>query len=148
MDALALLCTLHADGPVTLKRLRRAECSTLEAVIGLDVERLSAILGSTDAGARRFQREARSLATRVGEGILDRAQLAGGAALGIGRGSGLAYPRVARWRSRARRLAPTGRAAPARAAPAARETRPRAANDDTFSRSERATPPPEPLVRI
>ena len=76
-------------------------------------------------------------------GVSDLAQLGACDALVIARASRLAYTRVARWRSLARRLAPV-----ARSAPAAREARPRVANDDTFSRSERPTPPPEPLVRI
>ena len=33
MDALALLCTLHADGPTTLKRLRRSGCEDLSSLV-------------------------------------------------------------------------------------------------------------------
>ncbi len=32
MDTLALLCNLHADGPATLQRLRRAGCESLAAL--------------------------------------------------------------------------------------------------------------------
>ncbi|MEO2236906.1 MAG: hypothetical protein ABGW95_01485, partial [Candidatus Poseidoniia archaeon] len=40
MDALALLCTLHADGPATLKRLRRAGCTSLERLDAFEPEEL------------------------------------------------------------------------------------------------------------
>jgi hypothetical protein len=66
MDALALLCTLYAEGPVTLARLRQADCATIERVIAMDANRLAAILPGTEATARRFQREARNLIDRLG----------------------------------------------------------------------------------
>lgn len=70
MDAMALLCTLHADGPATLKRLRQSGCTTLEALATLDAERVAAILASTPASARRLQREAESLRARLsGDGL-------------------------------------------------------------------------------
>ncbi len=72
MDALALLCTLHADGPATLKRLRQVGCSTLEQIDSIEVERLAELLGASPAAARRFVREARSLRERVGGGWLER----------------------------------------------------------------------------
>lgn len=65
MDAMALLCTLHADGPATLKRLRQAGCSTLESLEALDAERLAALVASTPAAARRLQKEARGLRERL-----------------------------------------------------------------------------------
>ncbi len=34
MDTLALLCTLHADGPASLRRLREAELNTIDEVLG------------------------------------------------------------------------------------------------------------------
>lgn len=68
MDGLALLCALHADGPQSLRRLRRSGCPSLESVAGLDVERLAELLASTPTAARRFQREAHLLLTRIGAG--------------------------------------------------------------------------------
>src|SRR5882672_3030438 len=82
MDAMALLCTLHADGPATLKNLRQAGCSSLEAVESMGEERLSKILGTPAAAARRFAREARHLKERLGLGILDREETSVDAATG------------------------------------------------------------------
>jgi hypothetical protein len=73
MDALALLCTLHADGPTTLKRLRQAGCTTLEALAALEPERAASLLDDTPAMARRLQREARTLRERL-TGELERAE--------------------------------------------------------------------------
>jgi len=77
MDAMALLCMLHADGPSTLRSLRQAGCSSLESIEGMEEERLSKLLGGPPAAARRFAREARHLRERLGTdhpggGILDR----------------------------------------------------------------------------
>lgn len=77
MDAMALLCTLHADGPSTLKSLRQAGCASLEAIESMEERRLSELLGGPPAAARRFAREARHLRERLGperlgEGMLDR----------------------------------------------------------------------------
>lgn len=72
MDALALLCTLHGDGPATLKRLRRAGCATLEDVDRRDPEELAGLLEVTDSVARRFGREARHLVQRMEGQALDR----------------------------------------------------------------------------
>jgi hypothetical protein len=72
MDAMALLCTLHADGPATLKNLRQAGCASLEAVESMGEERLAKILGTPAAAARRFAREARHLKERLGSGVLER----------------------------------------------------------------------------
>jgi len=72
MDALALLCTLHGDGPATLKRLRRAGCATLDDVALRDPEALAELLEVTDSVARRFGREARHLVQRMEGQALDR----------------------------------------------------------------------------
>lgn len=66
MDALALLCTLHADGPTTLRRLRDAGCGSLEELGNVSADRLAELLGVSPAAARRFLREAQSLADRLG----------------------------------------------------------------------------------
>jgi hypothetical protein len=72
MDALALLCTLHADGPSTLQRLKAAGCSSLADLGKWEEERLIEMIESTPAAARRFRREARHLAERVGADWLER----------------------------------------------------------------------------
>jgi len=72
MDALALLCSLHADGPSTLKNLRQAGCGSLEAIESMEEESLSRVLGGPPAVARRFAREARHLRERLEPGRLDR----------------------------------------------------------------------------
>ena len=70
MDALALLCTLHADGPATLKRLRARGYSSLVNLIERSATDLSADLNVEPAFARRLLREAKLLAVRVGaEGL-------------------------------------------------------------------------------
>lgn len=66
MDALALLCTLHADGPTTLRRLRDAGCGSLEDLGHVSADRLAELLGVSAAAGRRFLREASSLAERIG----------------------------------------------------------------------------------
>lgn len=76
MDAMALLCMLHADGPATLKNLRQAGCTSLEAIEAMDEERLSKLLRAPAAAARRFAREARHLRERLGQGLLDREETA------------------------------------------------------------------------
>jgi hypothetical protein len=65
MDALALLCTLHADGPTTLKRLRQSDCHSLEVVIALDVAQLAQRMRTSELVAERFRREAQSLQQRI-----------------------------------------------------------------------------------
>lgn len=65
MDALALLCTLHADGPATLVRLRAADFATLEDVIRAEPEALATLLRSSKLAATRFQKEATHLRERV-----------------------------------------------------------------------------------
>ncbi|MEZ6016329.1 MAG: helix-hairpin-helix domain-containing protein [Planctomycetota bacterium] len=66
MDGLALLCTLHADGPATLKRLRGVGCSNLFELLERPVTDLAHALDVAPAAARRLLREARLLAERVG----------------------------------------------------------------------------------
>lgn len=68
MEALALLCTLHADGPSTLKRLRKGGCDSLRAVEGLPAEELAKLVGISASTARRFAREAGSLRQRLAPG--------------------------------------------------------------------------------
>jgi len=65
MDALALLCTLHADGPQTLKRLRNSGCDSLQALESFEPAALARTLDVAPAVARRLAREARLLAQRV-----------------------------------------------------------------------------------
>jgi hypothetical protein len=72
MDGLALFCTLHADGPATLRVLREAGCADLSGVEALGAERLADLLEIEPAAARRLVREARALAERLGEGALER----------------------------------------------------------------------------
>jgi hypothetical protein len=72
MDAMALLCTLHADGPATLKRLRQSGCDSIQAIAHIDADRLANLLDTTPAAARRFLREASHLAERVDAGFFER----------------------------------------------------------------------------
>ena len=72
MDALALLCTLHADGPTTWRRLREIGCHSLPELARFEPDELAEILGGSAAGARRFLREARHLGERSGAGWLER----------------------------------------------------------------------------
>lgn len=65
MDTLALLCNLHADGPATLQRLRRAGCESLAALRRLDPLALAARLEWNERTAERFLREAALLSGRV-----------------------------------------------------------------------------------
>lgn len=71
MDDMALLCNLHADGPATLKVLRRTGIRTLPDVCSVDPRRLADTLGVSPAFARRFAREARLLAERMGAVALE-----------------------------------------------------------------------------
>ena len=70
MDTLALLCTLHADGPASIQRLRTADLGSIDDVLGCSVETTAEVLGLSMAQGRRFHREARMLAMRTqGEGL-------------------------------------------------------------------------------
>ncbi len=66
MDALALLCTLHADGPSSLKRLRSRGCGDLSALLSRTPDTVAEDLSIERPAARRLIREARLLADRVG----------------------------------------------------------------------------------
>jgi len=72
MEALALLCTLHADGPATLRRLRRAGCGSLEQLEAYEPEHLASLLEVAPAVARRLGKEARVLAGRLDPVFEDR----------------------------------------------------------------------------
>jgi hypothetical protein len=65
MDTLALLCNLHADGPATLQRLRRAGCESLAALRRLDPASLAERLEWNERTAERFLREAALLSQRA-----------------------------------------------------------------------------------
>jgi hypothetical protein len=67
MDALALLCNLHADGPATLQRLRRVGCESLTDLASLDPVELARCLDGEERTLRRFLAEARTLAARLAE---------------------------------------------------------------------------------
>jgi hypothetical protein len=66
MDALALLCNLHGDGPETLRRLRAAGCLDLAQVVELPRAQLDRLLGRGSLAAERFRREGRLLEKRLG----------------------------------------------------------------------------------
>lgn len=72
MDAMALLCNLHADGPSTLRSLREGGCASLEDLVNLSPEALAELLGFAPAAARRFLREGRNLRERLGGELLER----------------------------------------------------------------------------
>ena len=65
MDTLALLCNLHADGPATLQRLRRAGCESLLALRRFEPASLAQHLDWNERTAERFLREAALLIERV-----------------------------------------------------------------------------------
>ncbi len=67
MDALALLCTLHADGPTTLGALRQQGCHALDDLQDLDPDLLERTLGGGARRVARFLSEARALEQRLGE---------------------------------------------------------------------------------
>jgi hypothetical protein len=71
MDALALLCNLYGDGPATLKRLRAAGLDSFPALEDLEPDQLALVLGTHEAAARRFLREARLLFERLEEGEVE-----------------------------------------------------------------------------
>ncbi len=64
MDAMTLLCNLHADGPATRELLRRAGYDSFEELLELSAEELARTLDSTVRFAQRFLREGASLAER------------------------------------------------------------------------------------
>src|SRR5262245_41766891 len=69
MDSLALLCNLHADGPATLQRLRRAGCESLATLLHLEPSDLALQLDWNERLAERFLREAALLAERLEDGL-------------------------------------------------------------------------------
>jgi hypothetical protein len=71
MESLALLCTLHADGPASLRRLRRAGCDSIAHLERLAPGELASILEVPPAVARRLGREARGLSARLDPGSVD-----------------------------------------------------------------------------
>ncbi|MFT7486962.1 MAG: hypothetical protein ACI9F9_002819 [Candidatus Paceibacteria bacterium] len=62
---MALLCTLHADGPRTLRLLREAGCTSVEKLKELSPDRVSKVLNLPAAAARRLTREANRLLERL-----------------------------------------------------------------------------------
>jgi hypothetical protein len=72
MDGLALLCNLHADGPVTLKRLRLAHVASLGELERTPPERLAEWLHASVPQARAFLDEARRLGRRLCEASPER----------------------------------------------------------------------------
>ena len=66
MDLLALLCNLYAEGPATLRVLRRAGIRTLPNVVATSDWALAELLGGSPAAARRFAREAARLFASAG----------------------------------------------------------------------------------
>lgn len=65
MDALALLCNLHGDGPETLRRLRAVGCLDLAQVGDLPRTQLDRLLGRGSLAAERFRREGQLLEKRL-----------------------------------------------------------------------------------
>jgi hypothetical protein len=61
VNPLALLCNLYAEGPATLRVLRRAGIRTLPNVLAMSDWALAELLGGSPAAARRFTREAARL---------------------------------------------------------------------------------------
>lgn len=74
IDRMALLCTLHADGPKTLRLLREAGCASLEKLPEFGADRLARLLSLSPASARRLLREAKLLRERL-EGTLEREEV-------------------------------------------------------------------------
>jgi hypothetical protein len=65
MDPLALLCNLHADGPLTLQRLRDAGCADLVHVESASDQELTLWTELSPRAATRLRREARHLRERI-----------------------------------------------------------------------------------
>ncbi|MCP5022668.1 MAG: hypothetical protein GY930_12950 [bacterium] len=83
MDSLALLCTLHADGPATLRRLRKAGCQSLVDLDRVGADSIATTLEIPPAMARRLVREARMLHQRVGGDTLDMEEAPEGMAVAL-----------------------------------------------------------------
>ncbi len=71
MDPLALLCTLHADGPRTLRRLQREGFDSLDHLLETAPDSLVESLGWSESFAQRFLREGEILAKRVDGNFLE-----------------------------------------------------------------------------
>jgi len=71
MDGLALLCNLHADGPVSLRRLRRSGVRTLRELARVQEDSLASILQASPRLVRRLVHEALQLDERLGERPLE-----------------------------------------------------------------------------
>jgi len=71
MDGLSLLCNLHSDGPLALRRLRAAGVHDLGALEGVPEATLIECLRSSAGHARRFLAEARQLTLRLVESPLE-----------------------------------------------------------------------------
>lgn len=71
MDGLALLCNLHADGPLTLRRLREAGVRGLRDLDSIPETTLAVWLRASAAQARRFVEEGRQLVLRIAEEPLE-----------------------------------------------------------------------------
>ena len=71
MDGLALLCNLHADGPLTLRRLRESGVRGLRDVEAIPEKNLASWMRASPTQARRFAEEARQLALRLVEEPLE-----------------------------------------------------------------------------
>ena len=67
MNPLVLLCTMHADGPSTVRRLQRVGIRTLEQVLSVSEEDLAEHLYGPPSLARRFKKEAETLFRRVND---------------------------------------------------------------------------------
>jgi hypothetical protein len=67
MDTLALLCNLHADGPATLQKLRRAGIDSIGLLVRRGPLEIAASLDWNERAAERFLREAALLAERLDE---------------------------------------------------------------------------------
>ncbi len=65
MNAMALLCNLHAAGPVTLRRLRCAGLHSIAQLEDVSEEELAKIMNGPVSLARRFVREAHQLSGRL-----------------------------------------------------------------------------------
>lgn len=65
IDRMALLCTLHADGPRTIRILREAGCTTIDKIVKLPPEKVGKVLNLAPAAARRFTHEAKCLLQRL-----------------------------------------------------------------------------------
>ena len=71
MDGLALLCNPHADGPVSLRRLRRSGVQTLRELARVPESSLASVLHASPTLARRLQHEADALDERLLERPLE-----------------------------------------------------------------------------